>query len=290
VSGFFLLHRGWRSNAVFQDEPCTEREAWVWIIEETAYQDRRLRIGKVMVSVQRGQLAVSTRFLSEAWGWHHSKVRRFLNRLENERMIDTHTDTGVTLITVCNYEKYQAPDFTSDTDVGTAPTQQRHSSDTKQKKENKENKGDGSDLSVEAPDQPSESGLAVGQAANDNPPQKAAKQKKGTRVPDGDLPEEWAVEANHSREKHGLPLLGRRTLGMRWSAFQDYWRGVAGSKGLKADWLATWRNDCINPLTDKRFPATAPPANGNSQPQTGKRWTVKDLKALPDFFDGPTDI
>ena len=26
------------------------------------------------------------------------------------------------------------------------------------------------------------------------------------------------------------------------SEFVDYWRGVAGSKGVKLDWVATWRN------------------------------------------------
>jgi hypothetical protein len=24
--------------------------------------------------------------------------------------------------------------------------------------------------------------------------------------------------------------------------FCDYWRGVAGAKGIKTDWIATWRN------------------------------------------------
>ena len=29
-----------------------------------------------------------------------------------------------------------------------------------------------------------------------------------------------------------------------WVEFRDYWIGVAGQKGWKADWLATWRNRC----------------------------------------------
>lgn len=28
--------------------------------------------------------------------------------------------------------------------------------------------------------------------------------------------------------------------------FADYWHGVAGAKGRKADWPATWRNWCRN--------------------------------------------
>lgn len=26
------------------------------------------------------------------------------------------------------------------------------------------------------------------------------------------------------------------------AAFIDYWRGVAGQRGVKVDWIATWRN------------------------------------------------
>lgn len=80
---------------------------------------------------------------------------------------------------------------------------------------------------------------------------------RGTRVPDGDLPEDWATAANRTREEHGMPLLNRRVLGLRWAAFQDYWRGVAGSRGRKVDWLATWRNDCRSPRTEKNFPPDA---------------------------------
>ncbi len=83
---------------------------------------------------------------------------------------------------------------------------------------------------------------------------------RGTRVPEGDLPEEWAVAANQTREKHEIPPLNRRVLRLRWDAFANYWRGVAGSKGLKLDWRSTWLNDCISAETEKRFPPDAPAA------------------------------
>ena len=77
---------------------------------------------------------------------------------------------------------------------------------------------------------------------------------RGTRVPEGDLPEEWSIAANHSRERHELPLLNKRVLNLRWTSFQNFWRGRPGSKGLKSDWRATWLNDCIDNRTEKRFP------------------------------------
>ncbi|MGY0793164.1 hypothetical protein ACW7BJ_27675 [Azospirillum argentinense] len=102
----------------------------MWIIEEAAYSARRQRVGKIIVSIERGQFGTSTRFLAEAWGWAHSKARRFLERLEREGMIGTATDSGVTIITVCDYDILQA----ADTAGGTAParglSEKRHSGGT----------------------------------------------------------------------------------------------------------------------------------------------------------------
>ena len=37
--------------------------------------------------------------------------------------------------------------------------------------------------------------------------------------------------------------------------FGDYWRGVSGAKGVKLDWLATWRNWVRKEIDDgKRKP------------------------------------
>jgi hypothetical protein len=58
---------------------------------------------------------------------------------------------------------------------------------------------------------------------------------KGTRLPsDFSISEEmreWAMT------KHPLTDIDAET-----EAFIDYWRGVAGAKGLKLDWSGTWRN------------------------------------------------
>jgi len=121
-----------------------------------------------------------------------------------------------------------------------------------------------------AGDSPPDGGPDRTSAISDQP--KPAKPKRGegagrgTRVPEGDLPEEWAVAANHSRERHELPPLSRRVLKLRWDSFQNYWRGRAGSKGLKADWRATWLNDCIDPRTEKKFPPDVAP-RGDQPPK-----------------------
>jgi len=105
--GVFALDRGWFNHPTFADEPFTEREAWAWLIAEAAWKPRRRRIGSRLIELDRGQLAGSVRFLAERWKWSKSRVDRFLNRLKIETMIGTDSGTGILVVSVCNFNKYQ---------------------------------------------------------------------------------------------------------------------------------------------------------------------------------------
>ena len=75
--------------------------------------------------------------------------------------------------------------------------------------------------------------------------------QKGTRLPPGfcATPEmiEWARLAT--------PLVGARET----EAFVDYWLGVAGARGVKRDWTATWRNWMRRAQADAERHRRAPP-------------------------------
>ena len=131
MSGAVNVARSIFDHAVFADEPKTEREAWIWLIMEASWKPRTRRVGAVVVETQRGQLAASVRFLASAWKWTAPKVQRYLKRLEKMEMIRAQADTGVTVITICNYDQYQHGGQASDT----APIQSRYTSDTNEKKE-----------------------------------------------------------------------------------------------------------------------------------------------------------
>jgi hypothetical protein len=142
LSGCFTISRCLWDDAAFQDEPFSEREAWVWMIAEAKWKPQEKRVGSAVVQLDRGQLAHSTRFLSDAWKWSHSKVRRFLERLENRHMIQRATDTGLSVITICKYNEYQLSPDQSGTASARDAAQQRHSSGTNLNKGNKGNKGE----------------------------------------------------------------------------------------------------------------------------------------------------
>jgi hypothetical protein len=131
MSGTVNIARDLFDHPAFKAAPFSEREAWLWIIMEAAWRPRQRRVGHMVIDVGRGQLAVSVRFMAEAWGWTAAKVQRYVDRLKKLKMISTKTDTGLTLITVCNYDKFQTKAKASDT----LPIQDRYTSDTNEKKE-----------------------------------------------------------------------------------------------------------------------------------------------------------
>lgn len=67
---------------------------------------------------------------------------------------------------------------------------------------------------------------------------------KGTESPPKDrgtrLPEDFALSPERTAFATEAGVDPERT----FASFTDYWRGVAGARGRKADWDATWRNWC----------------------------------------------
>lgn len=82
---------------------------------------------------------------------------------------------------------------------------------------------------------------------------------KGTRIPDDfTVTDEMVAWARQE-----TPLVGA----IETAKFVDYWRGVSGQRGVKADWVATWRNWMRKAQTDATERAgRGRPGNGGHQP------------------------
>lgn len=104
--GWFTLHRGWRDNPVFRGE-FSRADAWVWLIENACWKPTRHDVKGKTIMLDRGQLCASRERLAEVWGWSPSAVERFLTRLKTEQMIERETGQGKSVLTICNYAKYQ---------------------------------------------------------------------------------------------------------------------------------------------------------------------------------------
>lgn len=120
-NGYYRMHRGWMDNPALGGarEPFCRRAAWAWLIENAQWRAAKIDIGGRTETVERGQLSYSFRYLAKAWNWSIHRVQLFIERLETDTMINTATGTGRLIITICNYEKYQASADFSGTASGT---------------------------------------------------------------------------------------------------------------------------------------------------------------------------
>jgi len=141
MSGFYRMHRGWMDHPALGGarEPFCRRAAWCWMIENAAWKGTRESIAGKTIQLERGQLTASLRYMAKAWGWSEAAVRRFIERLKTDAMIDAATDAGQLVITICNYSKYQAYIGTADAPAD-APTDAEATQDRRKREEGKEGK------------------------------------------------------------------------------------------------------------------------------------------------------
>jgi hypothetical protein len=147
MNGRYWMARGWMDHPVFRGERYTRAQAWLWLIENATWKPHKVLVDGKIITLKRGQLSFSIRYLATAWDWRKSRVDRFLKNLVAETMVDTRcsktgtaSGTAQNVITICNYDKYQRRSSTSGTGIGTMLGQQRDSSGTNKKKGKKGNK------------------------------------------------------------------------------------------------------------------------------------------------------
>lgn len=130
MSGWFSVKRGFLDHELFRpDGKWSRAEAWLWMIENAAFSETVIDIGGKPFTVKRGELCFSLRFLAGKWGWGVKAVRVFLERLQSHKAVTIsltsecpEKGTGRTLITLCNYDKYQSKGH----DKGTGRAQEGH--------------------------------------------------------------------------------------------------------------------------------------------------------------------
>ena len=147
--GYIRVPRGLSLHpalAAEQGAPLSRLEAYLWLLENAAYRDTTLVAHHREVTIGRGQISHSVRFLADAWRWHRNAVQRFLvslcksnliireclsgnTRVSREREAGTTpgtaTGTGYgtdrIVITLCEYDGIMERIDNPGTEFGTAP-------------------------------------------------------------------------------------------------------------------------------------------------------------------------
>lgn len=125
MSGWIALKRGITKHPLFKGRP-DRLLIWVWLLENAAWKPEPLDVHGKIITVERGQVCTSLRRIADETGLGLQVVRSFLDRLRTELQINTETTHGRSLITICNYDKYQSVGDTSNTSTNTRPTHDQH--------------------------------------------------------------------------------------------------------------------------------------------------------------------
>lgn len=110
MSGFTFIHRRVLRHPVFRNE--AEALAFVWLIMRAAWQPTKVRYKDRLISLQRGQVAVSQRDMARALDRDKAWVERLWKRLKDEAMVEAvpeaGREAGVSVLNICNYNDYQS--------------------------------------------------------------------------------------------------------------------------------------------------------------------------------------
>ena len=98
----------------FKPEPFTEREAFLWSIEQGALHKRKLLLNGHHVTVARGEFVTSLRDMEKAFGWSLKRVRGFMGRMTGGGIwTQRRAYEGAqspTVVAVCNFNDFAPPE------------------------------------------------------------------------------------------------------------------------------------------------------------------------------------
>jgi len=137
MSGWVKIHRKILDNPLYTSEPFTRIQAWIDLILIANYKDGFFMQRGIRVDVKRGQVGHSIDTLAKRWKWSRGKVERFIFLLENDSQIVRQKNNVTTLLSIINYDEYQADDNTNSKANGHQTVKQTDTN-KKEKKEKKE--------------------------------------------------------------------------------------------------------------------------------------------------------
>lgn len=120
MTGWFKTDRSLFDHEFWLAEPFTKAQAWIDLYGNARHTPGSFEVRGQEVPLERGQLGWSELTMSKRWKWSRGKVRRYLGTLTRKQMIVQQTSILTTVITICNYERFQYHEKISDTTNGTA--------------------------------------------------------------------------------------------------------------------------------------------------------------------------
>ena len=215
LPGWIKIHR-----ALMDHWSSSEPEAlavWIRMLCEANFEEKTTLIHGQLVTVKRGQLVFGLEKFSARSGVSIKKLRRIVDMLVSDGMLGRQVMQRFSMLTITCYDKYQ--------DMG------------KQEASTGQAEGNRRATPKEGNNSRSEESIGDFQSPGNQEVASSKQKTKGSRITDEwEMPSdwiEWAVVEMSVLRNVAVSESGR---------FKDYWMSQPGSKGVKANWQATWRN------------------------------------------------
>ena len=108
--GYILLYRSIHKNkGLWDDKPFARGQAWIDLLLLANHKDEDFfsPSQKKIIHGKRGCVYHSMTELSQRWGWSRGKVKRFIDQLIEQQMIQGDSTTNGTTLTIVNYDFFQ---------------------------------------------------------------------------------------------------------------------------------------------------------------------------------------
>ena len=106
MKGWISVQKKLRDHWIWKDPRYLR--AWMDMLMMANYTEQKKPYKETIVLIKRGEFPASIRKLGERWDMAPNTVKKFINRLKADTMVDTHTKYGFTLVKILNYDKYQS--------------------------------------------------------------------------------------------------------------------------------------------------------------------------------------
>lgn len=89
---------------------CNHIVVWTWLLDHAVWKEKQVMFSGEITTLQAGQLTCGSGQISADTGVPSSSVRRILQQLKNEQLIDQQVSNKASLITVKKWNMYQGDD------------------------------------------------------------------------------------------------------------------------------------------------------------------------------------
>lgn len=104
-NGWVFAHRGAWFHPVFNN--LREAAIWNFLYQNAFWKDGQKNFNGQLFEVKRGQIIVSISFLAKGFGMTDKGVRGVIQKLEKQGMVASQGASRGTIISICNYDKFQ---------------------------------------------------------------------------------------------------------------------------------------------------------------------------------------